>query len=70
MVSEIWKSLAAVGALLGREQLGRLGQARGDDVDEAVEIDALLRRHRHDVEEAVLARELRRERQQLVLRDR
>ena len=54
---------AAVGALLGREQLRGLGQARGDDVDEAIEIDALLRRHRHDVEETMFAGELGHERQ-------
>ena len=60
--------VAAVGALLGREQLRRHGQARGDDVDEPVEIDALLRRHRHHVEETVHAGELRHERQQLILR--
>jgi hypothetical protein len=59
--------VSAIGALLGRKQLGRFGQALPDDIDQTIEIHVLFGRHRHHVEKSMLGGQFRRERQQLVL---
>src|SRR5688572_28268651 len=57
----------AVGALVGREQFRRFGQSPSDHLDEPLDIAALLRRYRNDIEERMARRELGRERQEFVL---